>query len=276
MLLQTVTTLTQESIDSLRNSLYERGRSEKTIQAYTTDLRIFLTAMGGAVPMDQFEQLAMNWLQTNRQTMAPKTTGRRLTSLRTFALWAGVNAPLAGYSAPTPPRAVPHPLPEGMAGVRALADAATMEHHRALIGLCGMVGCRIGEALSLQAWRFNYEGVNVDVTIRGKGDKTRVVPVSPEAFEIIAPSLTKAWLNGGMVVPLHDRHARSLITTLGERCGLQRRISSHDLRATFGTAVYEKTKDIRLVQELLGHESVDTTQLYVGIKYSQMREAVVL
>lgn len=209
-----------------------------------------------------------------RRTVAVKTTGRRLTSLRAFAKWAGWGDVLDDYTAPTPAASVPHPLPEGMDGVQRLIDVASTENQRALIALCGMVGCRIGEALATRPEHFNLQ----DHTLRilGKGDKERVVPVSARAWAVLEVPVIHAFASGTTVVKLRDRRARKVITALGVRANLQRSISSHDLRATFGTYVYDKTKDIRVVQELLGHASSNTTEIYLGIKASALRAAVEL
>ena len=215
------------------------------------------------------------WLTLTRRKVSPKTTGRRLTSLRAFARWAGWGSVLEDYSLPDPGKAQPHPLPEGIDGVRKLIDAANTEAQRALIALCGLCGCRIGEALSTRPSNFNLS--EMVLSIRGKGDKMRFVPVSPEAYEVIAAPLLRAMVLGDEpIVQMNERHARKVITKLGERVGLKRHISSHDLRATFGTAVHDKTMDVRLVQELLGHASITQTELYIGVKFSKMREAVQL
>jgi len=65
-----------------------------------------------------------------------------------------------------------------------------------------------------------------------------------------------------------------MITLLGERAGLSRPIASHDLRATFGTAVFNKTGNLRTAQELLGHSSSATTEIYTGVDLKQMRDGV--
>ncbi len=203
-----------------------------------------------------------------------KTTGRRLTSLRSFARWAGWGPILDDYDAPTPAKSVPHPLPEGMNGVRRLVAVASNDGQRCLIVLCGMVGCRIAEALEVRAEHFNLQSMTL--TIRGKGDKQRIVPVSSQAWQVLQVPVIQAFAEQRRLVNLHDRHARKIVTSLGVRAGLQRSISSHDLRATFGTHVYDKTKDIRLVQELLGHANSSTTELYVGVTQTALREAVEL
>jgi site-specific recombinase XerD len=76
------------------------------------------------------------------------------------------------------------------------------------------------------------------------------------------------------LIPLEDRNARALITGIARRSGIITTVSSHDLRATFATTVYDKTKNIRLVQSLLGHASVNTTMAYLGIDNDQARAAV--
>lgn len=269
------TTLSLESIDRFRNSLSARGRTDKTVKAYSTDLRTFLREIDQPeITMEEYEDTAMNWLQANRKKLAPKTTGRRLTSLREFVRWAGWPVMLREYSPPTPAKAQPHPLPEGMPGVRRLLDAARHENHKALVALCGFFGCRVAEALSVGPKDFDLH--NMMLEIRGKGDKTRFVPISKEAWSILAMPVTRAMIEGRTeIVGLKDRFARRVIKDLGVRAGLARPISSHDLRATFCTAVYSNTgNDIRVAQELMGHSSVETTQLYTEVTLNKMREAV--
>jgi integrase/recombinase XerD len=161
-----------------------------------------------------------------------------------------------------------------MNGVRRLITVASNDQQRCLIVLCGMVGCRVAEALEVRPQHFNLQ--NRTLIIRGKGDKERVVPVSNAAWEYLQMPVVQAFANNSTVVGLRDRHARKVVTTLGRRAGLQRAISSQDLRATFGTHVYDKTKDIRLVQELLGHANSSTTEVYVGVTQTALREAVEL
>lgn len=273
------TTLSHAAIDRFRNSLSARGRSAQTSKAYTSDLKIFLEETNPdptaeyECPMEEFEELGMNWLQANRNRISPKTTNRRLTSLRAFARWAGWGDPFSEYSAPTPGKGQPHPLPEGIEGVHALIEVAKNQKHKTLIALCGLMGLRIAEALKVRASDFDL--VSMNLCVRGKGDKTRYVPVSDEAWNVMALSVVASFTNNNEpVVGLKDRFARRTITDLGVKAGLQRRVSSHDLRATFATAVYDKCLDQRIVQELLGHSAGTTTEVYIGRTVKQMREAV--
>lgn len=269
-----VTTLTQEAIDSLLSSLCARGRSENTMKAYRSDLTEFLRWHKEPIPMEQFEELAMAWLNSHRRIVAPKTTGRRVSSLRCFARWNGMPGMLEDYSAPTPARGMPHPIPEGLEGVRRMIGVADRPKQAAVVAFGGFLGCRIAETLSLRPLDFDFG--EMMVTIRGKGDKSRIVPISDEAWATIQrPVLDTAVRDmGATVIDYKDRFARKIITDLGSRAGLCRAVSSHDLRSTFATAVWEKTRDMRVVQELLGHASMATSEGYVGIRRDSMRAAV--
>lgn len=171
---------------------------------------------------------------------------------------------------------MPHPIPEGMDGVRRMIEAGQSVKQRAVVAFGGFVGCRIAETLAVRPCDFDFG--EMTLLIRGKGDKSRVVPVSDEAWSIIQrPVLDMAVRDmSGTVIDYRDRAARKVVTDLGVRAGLTRSVSTHDLRATFATAVYDKTKDIRVVQELLGHASSQTSELYTGVNISNMRSAVIL
>lgn len=270
-----VTTLTPESIDQFRNWLSDRGRSAKTGRAYATDLSIFLAEAGGE-PIcltEEYEAFGLTWLQRHRQKLAPKTTLRRRTSLSEFGKWAGLPANIfQDWIGPTPARGMPHPLPEGMDGVRRMVEATKNEKHRALVALLGYAGCRVGEAVAVKPSHFDTQGMSL--TIRGKGDKTRIVPVTDEAWAILAIPTTRALIEGRQVVGIDERFARRKITQLGIEAGLQRSVASHDLRATLATHLYNKTRNMRLVQEVLGHSSVKTTQLYLGVDFEDIREGM--
>jgi site-specific recombinase XerD len=185
----------------------------------------------------------------------------------------GIAAPLEEYIAPQPGRTVPHPIPEGPSGVERMIAKAKNYEQEALTALIGFVGCRVGEALSLTHHHFDVQSMLL--TIRGKGDKTRIVPISPHAWQYIQSAYVLA-INkeDGKLISYKDRFARQIIKNLGERAKLQRAVSSHDLRATFATAAYDRTQNIRVVQELLGHASSETTEIYTGVTDAALKDAV--
>jgi site-specific recombinase XerD len=159
-----------------------------------------------------------------------------------------------------------------MPGVLAMYDAARSPEHKALIVLCGMLGLRVSEARSITLDSFN-DDLSV-LTIRGKGDKTRIIPLSDKVREYLRPAIIQAgYTTSGRLVPLQDRTARQAITRMGRRAGLSASVSSHDLRMTFGTAAYHNSGDLRAVQELLGHASSATTELYTHVPMEKMAAA---
>lgn len=273
-----VTTLTIESIEKFRLWLSARGKSDQTAKAYSTDLRMLLEAMGlVAIPQEDYTDLVMAWLTKYREIVSYKTTVRRMTSAKSFAKWARwheTQDELMEYDLPTPAKGMPHPLPEGMPGVRRMIEHGERESYKCLLALCGMAGTRIGEALSINAFDFDLR--TMSLCIRGKGDKERNVPINDECWGILAVPVTRARLAGtsSPLVGLRDRFARSTVTRLGVRAGISRPVSSHDLRATFATELYNRTLDQRLVQEILGHASQDQTSLYIGMSMSTLHEAV--
>lgn len=268
------TTLTLDTIEKFRSTLSGRGNSEATIKGYSTDLRIFLSEIEeSSIPMEDFEEVGQNWLQANRQRLSPKTTGRRLTSLRMFAKWAGWPSMFGEYRPPKSAKPLPHPLPEGIEGVYRLMKIAHNDRQRTVIALCGLMGCRIGEALKVVPSDFDFN--EMMLTIHGKGNKDRVIPVSERCWSEIVLTVGRAYVNGNKcLVPVSDRYARRVITKLGSEAGLRRPISSHDLRATFAQEVLNHTQNMRVVQELLGHESIETTQIYTMARVKDMRAAV--
>jgi site-specific recombinase XerD len=270
------TTLTKESIEQFRNSLSAKGKSERTAKAYSTDLRVLLAELEtDQLSMEEFEEAGMNWLTANRSRVAAKTTNRRLTSLKQFARWADWPVSFDEYSAPTPLKGQPHPLPEGTDGVKRMILHAHDERHAALIALCGLCGLRIAEALEVRASDFDLH--HMTLTVRGKGDKQRIVPVSTYAWDVLQRPVARSFCASDKpVIGLQDRHARAIVTRLGIKAGLVRHVASHDLRATFATAVYDKTQDQRLVQLLLGHASGSTTEIYIGRTFDQMKAGVEL
>lgn len=251
----------------------QRGKSPNTSKAYATDVRMFFEEMNLAeFSLADLEDLASSWMNRRRRQVAPKTLARRVTSMRVLGKCLGVEI-LAEYSLPTPARAMPHPLPNLVQDLERMMAGARNDEQRALVALMGLEGLRVSEAREVGPQDFDLH--HMTLTVRGKGDKTRVLPVSRTAWQILCPSVLQAQIEDRpTLIRFTDRHARETITRLGARAGISRPVSSHDLRATFATVAYHNSgNDIRAVQELLGHASVLQTQLYVGTTQKEMRRA---
>lgn len=266
-----------------------RGVSENTIRGYRSDLRAlvdFLDTYTVALPLDTIEQIREfeHWvaktLNSVRRDLSPSTVNRRLAAYRAFGNWVlGRLSPphngfLSQYKAPRRGPGVAHPLPGGMDDIIAMYSVANHSHHRALVVLMGMMGLRVSEARGVKVDHFSDASGEVMLTVRGKGDKTRQVPVLPKVQALLDRALvTAAGRPDHRLVPLSDRGARSTWTRLGVRAGLGRATATHDGRMTFGTTVYQKSQDLRATQELLGHSNSATTEGYTGISEATKRAA---
>ena len=267
----------REASDLLLDSLDSTGLSDNTKKAYRTDLRMFWQEMDidsrGGLDPEELLKLAPAWLNSKRRILAPKTTARRLTTMRNLGIVLQKPV-LPKYATPKAADPTPHPLPGGAEDLQKLLDVCYQEQHKALIALTGLCGARIGEALEVSPVNFNI--AERTLQIWGKGDKVRIVPVSDFAWAILAPSIINTVIEHNDKTPLirmGDRAARELITALGKRAKLTRSISSHDLRATFATESYNNCRDIVAVQRLLGHASPAQTQVYIGTTAATLRNA---
>lgn len=266
--------LISDAIEAVQSYLDSQGKSRLTKKAYSSDIKMFAQDMKlTEVDKDKLEATAAAWLNAHRRIIAPRSTSRRLTSMRTLGVVYGLEI-LRKYSAPSAPQLQPHPLPEGPTDLAKLLDHATNDKQRALIALLGLCGLRIGEALDLRPQDVDLKRRTIKVY--GKGSRYRIVEMSDAAHEILFPFVIEAQLDmRTKLVNYADRSARHIITALAQKAEINKRVASHDLRATFATAAYHQSgNDVRVVQDLLGHASLLTTQGYIGTNEEERREAV--
>ena len=269
-----------EAIERFLSSLKENGSSSETVRAYGSDLKGLLTWMETSwiptLPSQDTspETLTKAYLNLHKETWAPRTLKRKASCIKAFASFVGTAGFLADYRLPNPGRAIPHPIPEGVSGVLDMLYLCTNSEQQCLVSLCGLMGLRVSEARSVIPQNFNL--VDETLTVEGKGNKTRTLPVTRAAWKWIEPAYLNAYsseLGPETLIGYSDRGARVLIARLGKKAALVRGISSHDLRATFATAAYNRSRDLRVVQELMGHSSSQTTEVYTGVVMDKMREA---
>lgn len=278
--MNTETTLTLESIATFQQYISDRGRSAATMKAYGADLRELLrwSAATSSTPiesvsltLDELEAAVSGFLRETRSTQSAATVQRRLSTYRAWAKKAGRMNFLSDYLLPTKVRPTPHPLPEGVEGVELMCEDASSDDEVALFALCGLMGLRITEARTARPSHLDWQ--SFELMVLGKGEKVRYVPVSPRAWKHLERCFVSRAESDDLLVQMADRTARKAVTDSGERLGFARQISSHDLRATFATAAYRNSKNLRAVQDLLGHADSSTTEIYTLVGPDAMREA---
>lgn len=266
-------------------SLGTRNASEKTIVAYATDLRLFIEHLEACGLAERFPAaIERHHIRSFMAAMAARsaaraTQARRLASLRAFfrhLVELGVMAhnPASAVRAPKTERRLPVFLSE--AEVEALINAAGTEgpfpeRDRALIELLYGGGLRVSELVSLDDADLDLSlGI---VRVIGKGKKERLAPIGRSACAALQDYLAARCKRPGERAlfvnrwgkRLTQRSVARIICAAAERAGITKCIGPHALRHSFATHLLDRGADLRSVQELLGHASISTTQIYTHV-----------
>ena len=278
----------------------ERGRAPNTVAAYRRDLRAYWRHLRGAgaelgsVTPGDIERYARALREEGR---APSSVARALVSIRALHRYlleegGAVVDPSADVEVPRVPRGLPKALTED--DVERLLGAvtghdATARRDRAILEVLYGTGLRISELVGLSIGDVDLDGALLRA--RGKGGRERVVPQGRAAVESL-----EAWLStAGRGAMTPDRWARrtdadavflnrrggrlsrqgawGIVRKYGDRVGLGERLTPHVLRHSCATHMLDHGADIRAVQELLGHASISTTQVYTLVSTERLRDA---
>lgn len=281
----------------------ERGVSTHTEGAYRRDLERYVAYLDelGVHGLDEVDAgMAERYLEVLRTgsdgaaALAPSSAGRAVVAVRGFHRFAhleGMSAddPAAGVHPPRTVKRLPKAIP--IADVEALLEAASAGEgaiglrDRALLELLYSTGARITEVVSLAVDDIDLDAELPLIRVTGKGRRTRVVPIGSharralEAYLVRArPSLAASGKSQGRLflgvrgAPLSRQSAWAVLQTAAERAGLAEAVSPHTLRHSFATHLLAGGADVRVVQELLGHASVTTTQIYTQVTVQTLRE----
>ncbi len=288
----------------------ERGLAPATIRAYRADLRDYEASRGVRAGWAVTPETAIGYLATRTRRgrradpgLAPSSLRRRAAALKGFYRFAYgegvITADIAAHlDLPRPSRMLPETLTIDeverlLEATGAAPDAAEDQgatravRDRALLELLYAAGLRISEATGLDREDLSVDGSFVRVI--GKGDKERLVPIGDVALDWLG-----RWIAGPRVglIALHhvaplrggplflgDRGGRlarqqawAAVKRAADAAGLGGRVSPHTLRHSFATHLLEGGADLRIVQELLGHASITTTQLYTHLTGERIRD----
>jgi integrase/recombinase XerD len=278
----------------------ERGLSPSTVEAYRRDLtryRAFLLGRGvrdgrsaDEATVAAFVASLSSSTHHDGRPYRASSVVRSLSCVRTFHRFlmreAGADRdPSAGVVRPRLPRALPRPLAVEDVG-RLLAAPAAGEpagvRDRAVLETLYGAGLRVSELVGLDVDDVDLEEGSVRVL--GKGGKEREVPLGRYAREAIAAYLSRArpvfaTSRSRAALFLNQRGGRltrqgcsKILAAQVERAGIRKRVTPHTLRHSFATHLLEGGADVRVVQELLGHASVATTQIYTLVTRDHLRE----
>ena len=281
----------------------ERRLSPKTVEAYGRDLRQcldFLCAHWGArVTLKRFSQLQAQDVRAfmamrRADDIASRSLMRTLAGLRSFGRFLeregkGKFGALSAIRAPKVGKSLPKPLP--VAAAKRLADADEragetretwiLARDAAVMALLYGSGLRISEALGLKRRDVPRPGEGDVLVITGKGNKTRMVPVLQNVLALVADYVALCphplppegpIFVGARGGPLSPRIIQLAMERLRGALGLPDSATPHALRHSFATHLLSRGGDLRAIQELLGHSSLSTTQVYTGIDTERLLE----
>lgn len=273
----------------------ERGLSDLTVEAYLRDLEQyahFLHGRGRDDFTDATREDVIAYFERATRTLGLKrsTVERKLASARRmhkFLVAEGVTErdPTANIAAPRPARRLPKALTvEQCLALLAAPGRDTPEGLRdaAMLTLMYATGLRVSELVSLRVHSMDFE--RGTVRVRGKGDKERVVPIAGPALALVREYLEQA--RGALVRdpgeeglflsrlgrPMTRVWFHRLLKSYLPAAGIPPETSPHTLRHCFATHLMEGGADLRVIQELLGHASLATTELYTHVSAAHLRE----
>ena len=275
----------------------ERGASANTLEAYGRDVEEFLTYCGGMALKEISRDDVGDFVQyLGREGLSPKTVARKLSAVREFFKFLYTEKdikdnPAADVLTPKQEKPLPKFLSEDE--IKRLITAAKecsgpkARQMTAMLELMYASGLRVSELVSLPENCINFD--RRQVFVRGKGSKERVVPVAPAAIQAVFDYLEQrdCFIREGRrsIWLFPSKSSRSghisrdtffkRLKELAVKAGIYpSRVTPHVLRHSFATYLLNHNADLRSVQKMLGHESINTTEIYTHILSDKLLETV--
>jgi integrase/recombinase XerC len=279
----------------------ERRMSAKTLESYRRDVAQFLSFLAdhlaGAPTLKQLARLTPADIRAFMSARRGDGVGNRslmraLAGIRSFARFLERNgksmaAALAAVRSPKLPKTLPKPL--AVSAAKQITDVKLREgeacepwiiaRDTAVLALLYGAGLRVSEALGLK--RKDCMGVRDAITVTGKGNKTRMVPLLPQIAKAVTDYVALCPIelpsNGALFIgarggPLSPRIVQLTMARLRGALGLPDSATPHALRHSFATHLLARGGDLRSIQELLGHASLSTTQIYTAVDTERLLE----
>jgi integrase/recombinase XerD len=285
-------------LDHLR---IERGLSTNTLVSYQRDLELFASyTQRQGVKFDDIDSAFVEAFHIEiRKDLAPSSTNRVESTLRTFYKYVVSEFGLPNPTLNLETMKIPRKLPKALSidQIISMIEAAdrpgisTSLRDRALLELLYGTGARVSELIGINVLDIsstsNDGGEIATVKLRGKGGKERIVPLGSFATKAlldyqvrVRPTLIAKQKKADSALFLNTRGTRlsrqsawQIVLDAATSVGLQEKVSPHVFRHSYATHLLDGGADIRVVQELLGHASVTTTQIYTLVTIDKIRES---
>jgi len=268
---------------------HQRRLAPRTLEIYRANLDVLLALLGEAkLASLESAQVRRFVAQLHARGLAPRSLAGLLSAWRGLFRWLarhrGYKAnPIEGVRAPKPARRLPKALSvEQMQRLLEAApeDSPLLARDRAMFELLYSSGLRLAELVALDVGDGRLDLKEGDVTVTGKGSKTRTVPVGASARAalqawiaaraMVASPGEKALFVGARGKRIAPGIVERQLRAWGARQGVQGNLHPHMLRHSFASHVLQSSQDLRAVQEMLGHASISTTQVYTHLDYQAL------
>ena len=274
--------------DYLQHLTFERGLSTLTLQNYARDIKLLKSLLENT----SFDQVQNTQIRRFIATLHSRGRSGR-TIARALSAWRGfydylihhkgyTQNPITGLRAPKTPKTLPQALSTDQAVkfVDIKGDGLLEQRDHAILELFYSSGLRLAELVNLDITMLDFsEGT---VTVTGKGNKTRIVPMGSHAMDAI-----QTWIQRRALIKIADANPNALfVTQQGRRItpravqyrvkewsikqGINTSMHPHLLRHSFATHVLQSSQDLRAVQEMLGHANISTTQVYTHLDFQHL------
>lgn len=288
-------------LDHLR---IEKGLSPNSITAYDRDLRkfaLFINSESLEYSSLTEEDISRYEASLKGLDLSPASINRAISALKSFYLYLGIEYEIANPMQAVERRKLTRKLPKALtvSEITSLIDATKRLDNPislrdfALLELLYGTGARVSEVIGINlndiASSTDDQSSVSTVKLRGKGSKERIVPIGSYAMKALSEYLTRTrpalaekskQKNANAALFLNSRGTRlsrvsawQIVSDAADATGLRGKISPHVFRHSYATHLLDGGADIRVVQELLGHASVTTTQIYTLVTIDKVREA---
>ena len=260
----------------------ERGASKNTLESYKRDLEDFSENIKNIESCTEAD-IEKYLRGLSKKSFAPRSVARKLSSLKQFFMYLYTEKirpdnPTANVEAPKLGKSLPKFLTVEEVG-KLLDEAAKDKRINAMLEILYASGLRVSELIALKKNSVRSENGDFYLFVKGKGNKERIVPLGSKAIAALNDYLAEAkpeiWLFPSGKDHITRQRFGQLLKELAINAGIDRKkVSPHVLRHSFASHLLENGADLRLVQELLGHEQIATTQIYTHIQSKKLQELV--
>lgn len=282
----------------LNHCLVEKGLSKNTVNAYRRDLSSFLEFLyESKVALDGVDAGFVSKFVADLRVrgLSESSIARKVVALRSWYTFmekdSGIKNLVKDYLPPKIPKRLPKALTidEVSRLINSCDDSIIGIRNRAILEVLYATGARVSEIVSLNVGDISKsEEAVVTVKVKGKGGKERLVPLGSYAQIALDQYLVRArpvllkkktvsalFINESLGTRLSRQSGWQVVKDSADRANLGSAVSPHSLRHSFATHLLDGGADIRVVQELLGHSSVTTTQIYTLVTIDKLRESYI-